>query len=226
MNIYLDESGDLGWKFDDPYRAGGSSRFLTIGHVFVAPSDIKQIGRFVRSIYKSRNRPARVELKAANLDATTRMLIARTAVQFIQSGIIQIRAITVKKQNVEVHIRENQNVIYNYMVKECIFKEIEVLPEVHLLPDNRSIRVQYANSLEMYLKTMLFERRSQTMLTYSPQESDKNLQVQFADYITNIIWRRYEVEDAAAYQTLHPYISHRLLFARPRRGRAAPSRCA
>ncbi|WMN84132.1 DUF3800 domain-containing protein [Vibrio parahaemolyticus] len=36
-NIYLDESGDLGWTFDSPYRRGGSSRYLTIASLIVSP---------------------------------------------------------------------------------------------------------------------------------------------------------------------------------------------
>jgi len=30
VRIFVDESGDLGWQFNDPYRAGGSSRYLTL----------------------------------------------------------------------------------------------------------------------------------------------------------------------------------------------------
>lgn len=36
--IYLDESGDTGWKFELPYRNGGSSRYLTIA-ALIAPSE-------------------------------------------------------------------------------------------------------------------------------------------------------------------------------------------
>jgi hypothetical protein len=37
MLIYLDESGELGWKFDAPYRKGGSSRYLTIASLVISP---------------------------------------------------------------------------------------------------------------------------------------------------------------------------------------------
>jgi len=219
MNIYFDESGDLGWTFDKPYREEGSSRFLTIAHVFVEEADIKHLGRFVRSLYKARRRPARIELKATNLTGEERLLIADTAVGLIRAGVIQIHAITVKKTNVDLHIRENENVIYNYMVKKCIFRELAKYPLVKMLPDKRSIKVRYASSLEIYLQTALFEKGYRTAIAYIPQESDKNLQVQFADYITNIIWRRHEAKDSAAYQILHPHISHKVLFPRPRSSR-------
>ncbi|MBF4102116.1 DUF3800 domain-containing protein [Gallibacterium anatis] len=35
ISVYLDESGDLGWKFDAPYRQGGSSRYLTIAAIVI-----------------------------------------------------------------------------------------------------------------------------------------------------------------------------------------------
>ncbi|AZB91680.1 hypothetical protein DKE41_019025 (plasmid) [Acinetobacter pittii] len=40
--IYLDESGDLGWNFNHPYRQGGSSRFLTIACVITPSEDVKR----------------------------------------------------------------------------------------------------------------------------------------------------------------------------------------
>jgi len=35
MNVYVDESGDLGWEFAQPFRQGGSSRYLTIASLLV-----------------------------------------------------------------------------------------------------------------------------------------------------------------------------------------------
>jgi hypothetical protein len=39
IQIYLDESGDLGWRFDKPYRYGGSSRYLTIVSLIISPHE-------------------------------------------------------------------------------------------------------------------------------------------------------------------------------------------
>ncbi|MGH9690222.1 MAG: DUF3800 domain-containing protein [Candidatus Acidiferrales bacterium] len=44
--IYLDESGDLGWSFDAPFRNGGSSRHLTIAALCV-PSEKKHLPKRV-----------------------------------------------------------------------------------------------------------------------------------------------------------------------------------
>jgi len=38
MHVFLDESGDLGWNFEHPFRMGGSSRFLTLAFLVVDES--------------------------------------------------------------------------------------------------------------------------------------------------------------------------------------------
>ena len=42
--IYLDESGDLGWKFDADFKRGGSSRYLTIAAAVIANTDRHRTG--------------------------------------------------------------------------------------------------------------------------------------------------------------------------------------
>jgi len=49
--LYLDESGDLGWKFHLPNRQGGSSRYLTIAYIIIPLGLEKKCSRFVKSIY-------------------------------------------------------------------------------------------------------------------------------------------------------------------------------
>jgi hypothetical protein len=51
--IYLDESGDLGWKFDGPYLGGGSSRYLTITALCVPPG--KDVDRAIRRMDTARS---------------------------------------------------------------------------------------------------------------------------------------------------------------------------
>ena len=50
--IFADESGDLGWTLDKPYRAGGSSRHLTVASVCVPPEKRHLPKRVVRDLYK------------------------------------------------------------------------------------------------------------------------------------------------------------------------------
>lgn len=47
MQIFLDESGDLGWTFNKPNRAGGSSRFITIAGIVIDEAHSKYLKRHI-----------------------------------------------------------------------------------------------------------------------------------------------------------------------------------
>jgi len=51
MQAFLDESGDLGWVLDKPYRHGGSSKFLTLAFLLLPPSDRNAAKHLMRSMY-------------------------------------------------------------------------------------------------------------------------------------------------------------------------------
>lgn len=61
--VYLDESGDLGWSLDKPFRYGGSSRYLTIAALII-PDNLRHLPkRIVKDIYEKRKRSPQKELK-------------------------------------------------------------------------------------------------------------------------------------------------------------------
>ena len=73
--------------------------------------------------------------------------------------------ITVKKENVAAHIREDKNLIYNFMTKLVIPEYVKGYQKVDLFPDPRSIKVQSTNSLKDYLQIHLwFELKVSTKL--------------------------------------------------------------
>lgn len=51
MQVYLDESGDMGWSFSKPYRAGGSSRFLCLAIMFLPKAERKRPKRIIADMY-------------------------------------------------------------------------------------------------------------------------------------------------------------------------------
>ena len=53
MNVkaYIDESGDLGFKFSAPYNHGGSSRYLTISYLIFPENKIHLPKRIAKDIY-------------------------------------------------------------------------------------------------------------------------------------------------------------------------------
>ncbi len=177
MYVFMDESGDLGFTFDKPFRAGGSSRYLTITFLLI-PNDLLHLPkRIVRKIYSKRKRSTSNELKGADLSESECIDFANKVVKLLkQNPQIKIFAITVYKRNVAKHIRKDPNKLYNYMVGLALLNRVKKQKEIMFTPDARSIKVQSGNSLVEYLQTEIwFKLNSNTEIINNPRESHKYL---------------------------------------------------
>ena len=213
--IYLDESGDLGWKFDRPYRQGGSSRYLTISSLVVDPSIKHLPKRLLKNLYKKFSWPTNVEKKWSTMTASEREHFATKAVGLCQrnSGKIRYMSITVKKENVQQHIRSDANKLYNYMICFSLLNEMSKHENVIFIPDPRSIRVESGNSLSDYLGIKLwFEKQVNTTLSTQYCDSSSSLNVQFADMLAGIVQGHFEDGNSTPWTILRNNISYQTLF--------------
>jgi len=81
------------------------------------------------------------------------------------------------------------------------------------IPDPRTIKVSSGNSLVDYLQIKLwFELNSATVIRHVSQESKASLNLQFADFISHIIWSRYEDSEIDVYNLIKPNIYEKHLF--------------
>jgi hypothetical protein len=194
MNVYVDESGDLGFTFKKPFGKGGSSRFLTIAFLLIPKTLSHLPKRIVREVYRHRKQPVHIELKGAALTIDDQIYLAKRVVNLLKKNPgIKIFAITVKKSNVEEHIRKDPNKLYNYMIGLALLKMVKKLERFTFIPDIRSIKVRSGNSLADYLQIKLwFDLRAKTLIEDKPQESHTNRNLQFIDWITHIVWESYE----------------------------------
>lgn len=129
-HIFLDESGDLGWKFDRPYRMGGSSRYLTIA-ALVVPQIKKHLPtRLIKQLYNQHNWQFKKEKKWVDMKPHERMGFVKKA-RFLaeQHKDIKYAAITVNKVNVQSHIRSDENKLYNYMIGLMLLDEMKRFDE-------------------------------------------------------------------------------------------------
>ena len=130
MNIYLDESGDLGWTLNKPYQRGGSSRYLTIGSLVVSDDKKYLPKRLIRNLYKQFKWPVEIEKKWSTMTNKERERFADQARKLItaNSSDIKYYAITVKKEKVQRHIRNDPNKLYNYMILLSLLDEMGSSP--------------------------------------------------------------------------------------------------
>ena len=215
MIIYLDESGDLGWKFDHPYRQGGSSRYLTIASLVVSPGKKHHPKRLIKKLYIKFNWPTNVEKKWSDMTIDERVWFAEKANELRSKFPDDIRyiSITVRKENVKNHIRTDSNKLYNYMIGLSLLNEMSNHLAVNFLPDPRSIKVESGNSLHDYLQTKLwFEMQSETILTTTPCDSAASKNIQFSDMLSGIVQGHFEDGNSQPWSKLRLSISYKTLF--------------
>lgn len=206
LMIYLDESGDLGWNFNAPFRHGGSSRYLTIASLCL-PNEKKHLPkRVIKKLYQKFGWSVADEKKWSDMNGTERTEFAREARGLcVTNQDINLHSITVNKQNVQQHIRADGNKLYNYMIRLSLLGVMRKHDEVHVVPDPRSIKVESGNSLPDYLQTLLWMHlQCKTVLRMQPIESHKSRNVQFADMLAGAVQTRYEDGNAAYYNLLLP----------------------
>ena len=212
--VYLDESGDLGFKFSKPYMHGGSSRYLTIAFFVVPNSKDKYLKRLVRKIYKKYNFQPGTEVKASDLNISHKNVIASEIKSLIKThSDITVCSITVNKQGVYEHIKKEPNLLYNYMMKLSILDKVNHLSKFTLLRDNRSVKVSSGNSLAEYLQTTLwFEHGSETALIDKPSDSKQFLNLILTDWLNNIVWNYYEHKNESPFKILSPMLKNQTLY--------------
>jgi hypothetical protein len=212
--IYQDESGDLGWTFDKPNRKGGSSRYLTIAFVTVPEAKKQQLWRVVKKVYQKYKLNPKIEKKGSSYTDEHAAYIAGRIVDLVnRHDDIKICAITIKKENVQEHIRTDENIIYNYALVLKVAPVIKDLPHVTIIPDKRTIKVRSGNSCAEYLRTKLwFEMNSITQVDYVPTESTDQPHLWFIDMIANFVWRNYEDGRNEAYDRLATVLDETRLF--------------
>jgi hypothetical protein len=212
--VYADESGDLGWSFTQPYGRGGSSRFLTIAALHVPQGFEHLPERTVRGLYKRFHWDTRKEKKWVDMKKVARDAFAKAAVGLLQKNIgIRYTAIIVSKERVQPHIREDENKLYNYMIRLMLAEDMAKHPQVTFLPDPRSIKVESGNSLHDYLQTVLwFDLGAQTRLETTPQDSAHCLNIQFADMLAGTIQSHFELGDSGPWHELKGCIHLKKLF--------------
>lgn len=215
LNIYLDESGDLGWALARPYRHGGSSRFMTIAFVACPSEKTHLLKRVVRKVYEKTKTSPQVELKGSSMSVADKCFFAgKVKTLLTDHPDIKIGAITVQKENVSEHIREDANKLYNYMIRLAVLPEIKGEPVVNLIRDNKTVKVKSGNSLIDYLQmTLWFDMDVKTKIIDIPSDSKKVQNLIFIDWINNLIWGNYEDGNSAPFEIISPLINcYRLFF--------------
>jgi len=181
--VYLDESGDLG------FRQGGT-RYFTIA--FTIMENPVPFRRCVKRVKIKHQIPHDVELKGN----TTRALIKRDLLSRFATLDIEVHAITVKKANVEPKLRRDTNILYNYMVGLSLVERILDEPKdakVVINVDRRIIAITSGFNFDGYLRYKIWyeKERRDIDLNIHHLDSHQAYAIQGIDIICNSIFRKY-----------------------------------
>ncbi len=212
MKVYLDESGDTGWTFSHPFRHGGSSRFLCIAFLFLPKIHKKLPQKIISDLYAEYGWVN--EKKCSQAAPSQKLQFCQTANALLQQhGDIKIECIVVKKENVQEHIRDDANKLYNYMCRLVVPEQVKSFAEIEFIPDKRTIKVESGNSLSDYLQTVLwFELNAKTKLVNHPKESHHEYNLQFVDWVANIVWSHFEDNESTVFNEINRCVKIRKLF--------------
>ncbi|WP_371825131.1 DUF3800 domain-containing protein [Vreelandella aquamarina] len=205
--VYLDESGDLGWKFNAPFGKGGSSRHITIASAFTCLDANKHLCRTVKKAKKRVNWDAKKEMKWVDMPHDLRIWFCEKAAEICQQNdSIEYRAIVVAKQGVQERLRHDDSMLYNYFIKAFLLNPISRFEHVTLIPDPRGIAPNSGNPLQVYLQGFLFERafngHPHTTLGIRQVDSQAEYGIQFADMLAGAIQLHYEGVCSEYYEIL------------------------
>lgn len=212
MKILVDESGDLGWSFDRPFRQGGSSRYLTVVCLIVPRPHYRRPEKIIASLYKKYAWQS--EKKASEASDLQQQLFCEMATDLLtRYPEIKLDVITVNKVNVQAHIRQDSNKLYNYMLGLVIPDYVSQEGNFTLITDERSIKVKSQNSLKDYLEIKLwFEKDCPAQIKHFPTDSSTDYGLQFVDWIAHCVWTQHENGEDTFLRILRPVIKLRSLY--------------
>lgn len=202
LYIYLDESGDLGWK-------AGASTHVVIGTVCTRQR--RRFRRLMKRFKRTFQIPWHEELKACDASPKARRwLLARLAAD--QSSYC--RAIVVFKPNVRPALRGSHNLVYNYAAGLLLVPHVENLARVVLSVDPREQKVKAPYTFDEYLRLKLYaESESNVELAIHRPESNVSDGIQVADYLCHALFQYFESGQTACYELIEPRTElHRLYF--------------
>lgn len=187
--IVLDESGAMHLKNERYFVIAG---FMT-RELHKVTSTHKRIEEIVK---ERKNIPLekKVELKSSKINDSQQALFLNGLYEL--SGVVPI-AIVVDKDNLS-KFGASENVAYNFFVKNLLkylFKcHIPILQtnEIELRVDNRNTSVKNLKDLETFLQWEFELMDLEVKVKYL--DSKDNRDIQIADYVANLVWKKYNQE--------------------------------
>lgn len=207
MYIFLDESGDLGFK------KGSSKWFL---FTLVVVDDARKLERIIKKVRKSLNKKHKVslpELHAYHCDDITRTRVLRS----LAEEDISIVTTVLNKNKVYVDLQNQKNYLYNFTANIILDRLIHTKiinddSNISLVVDRKDTKKHLRDNFISYITEAMKARRGGGFnMSLAASHDEKGLQA--VDFISWAIFRKYEKGEYQFYEIIkEKIIDERLLF--------------
>lgn len=200
--VLLDESGDLGWVLDQPYRQGGSSRFFTIGATVGVNNAHRKPGKVFRKLASLQKWTSKNEKKWVDQGNQVRKTFANLAVEMAKANPeVQLLVCVLDKRKVPKHIQGHHHLMYSWMASSLIAPSIRSLRQASICPDE--LNTGSDALIETVLrKDLWFHLRSKTQITRVPRKGPLEDGLAFCDFLAGAFQSHYEDGASDAFEIL------------------------
>lgn len=197
MNIYIDESGDLG-------SIKKSGKYFIVGLISVKnPREIDIWMRRIRSRKLTKKQKKLTEIKAGSISSQFKEYFY----QHIKKLDFQINFIVIDKSKIPVKFKKQQGLIYLYMVKEGIAnlakKEYK---QILITIDRRHFQAITKDGFNTSLKEFVLMNCKSVMPKIHHIDSTANRLLQFTDFLVYAAGRKYNAKDSKWYRYIKKFI--------------------
>ncbi len=206
-HIFLDESGDLGFK-------KSSSKWFLFAIAII--NDARALERVVKKVW----RPMKKKYKRlGELHASQENDITRKRILGRLSEVDDLRVLcaVLNKQKVYIDLQNQKNYLYNYTANILLDRlhnsgALGIDEPLHLFIDRKDTKKRLRENFIDYISHEM-EKRRDGLFRIKLHSSHENKSLQAVDFISWAIFRKYEHGDDTFYKIIkNKIIDERLLF--------------
>lgn len=184
MIIFIDESGDAGFKFDK----GSSDIFVITLLIFDDELDAEKTAVIIKEFKRKKGFKDNHELKFNKLNRIYRLDFLKC----IENSNFRVRSIVVQKKSIySQKLRADTKIYYNYFLKLVLEHNNNTIKDAKLRLDGFSER-KFKQAMTNYLRKSLNKGKNQKIMNNLKfVDSNQNVLIQMADIIAGSIRRYY-----------------------------------
>ncbi len=196
MIIFIDDSGDAGFKFNK-----GSSRYFVIAAVIF--EDELEAESTALAIKKFKRKLAMPDYREFKFNKSLKD-IRCSFLNEVSSFNFNVRCLVIDKTLIySKNLREEINLFYSYAIKQLLKNNNDTILNAKIRIDGSGSR-EFKLSFQTYLRKHLNSEQKIVMKNCQLVDSKTNVLIQMADMIAGAIRRSYHIEktDASVYKTI------------------------